>query len=158
MRRRDREVTDQNRIKEILDTARILHLGLLDGAYPYIVPMHYGYSFEAGLPVFFVHCAKEGHKLDLIHQNPNAFVELECDISLISGEDNPCSYGSAYASIMARAAVTEVTDPNEKSRGLNLLMQHQTNRTFAFTPQMMKAVTVLKIQTTELSAKERQTK
>lgn len=41
MRRRDREVTDINEIKHILDTGMTLHLGLVDAGKPYIVPNGY---------------------------------------------------------------------------------------------------------------------
>ena len=44
MRRKDREVTDIQEILHIVDEAKILHLGLMDEGYPYIVPMHYGHN------------------------------------------------------------------------------------------------------------------
>ena len=41
-----------------------MHLGLFDEGYPYVVPLHYGYIFDGGKLVFYVHCANEGHKLE----------------------------------------------------------------------------------------------
>ena len=46
MRRRDREVTEHSEIMHILDSGKVLHLGLVDQGRPYIVPMNYGYVFE----------------------------------------------------------------------------------------------------------------
>ena len=46
MRRKDREITDIQKIKEILSKARYLHLGLFEGVYPYVVPIHYVYCIE----------------------------------------------------------------------------------------------------------------
>ena len=46
MRRKDREVTDTGEILKTVDKAKILHLGLFDGAYPYVVPLHYGYEWK----------------------------------------------------------------------------------------------------------------
>ena len=46
MRRRDREVTELNEIIHILDSGKVLHLGLVDQGKPYIVPMNYGYVME----------------------------------------------------------------------------------------------------------------
>ena len=43
MRRKDREVTNISDILKIVDTAKVLRLGLFDGDYPYIVPLHCGY-------------------------------------------------------------------------------------------------------------------
>ena len=42
MRRRDREVTEHSEIMHILDSGKVLHLGLVDQGRPYIVPMNYG--------------------------------------------------------------------------------------------------------------------
>ena len=155
MRRKDREITNPEQIRRILDTAKILHLALFDGDSPYIVPLHYGYAVENGLPVFYMHGAKEGRKLDLLRANPHVCVELECDIQLIEAGDNPCGYGSAYASVIGRGLAEIVEDPAEKREGLRLLMLHQTGRDFAITDSMASAVAVLRVRVQELSAKSR---
>ena len=54
MRRRDREVTDIDEILRIVDKAKILHLGLFDTDYPYIVPLHYGYEYRDGNLIFYM--------------------------------------------------------------------------------------------------------
>lgn len=46
MRRRDREVTEHSEIMHILDSGKVLHLGLVDQGKPYIVPMNYGYVLK----------------------------------------------------------------------------------------------------------------
>ena len=63
MRRKDREITDIDKIETIIASARYMHLGMFDGEFPYIVPLHYGYQMEKGKLTFYVHCAKKGHKL-----------------------------------------------------------------------------------------------
>ena len=45
MRRKDREIVDITEILEIIGKADVLHLGLFDGEYPYVVPLHYGYEY-----------------------------------------------------------------------------------------------------------------
>ena len=57
MRRRDREVTEHSEIMHILDSGKVLHLGLVDQGKPYIVPMNYGYVFEGEKLVFYLHGA-----------------------------------------------------------------------------------------------------
>ena len=44
MTRRELEITDIEEIRGILDRAQVLHLGLVDDGFPYIVPMNYGYE------------------------------------------------------------------------------------------------------------------
>ena len=56
MRRQDRKVTDIHEIKGILNSTRIIHLGLMDGDYPYVVPLHFGYDEKShGLQVLMKH-------------------------------------------------------------------------------------------------------
>ena len=51
--RREREVTDMNEILGILDRARIVHVGMIDGDLPYVVPMNYGYTMhDSGLTLY----------------------------------------------------------------------------------------------------------
>ena len=155
MRRKDREITNPGEIKKIIEETRILHLALFDGEYPYIVPLHYGAAEQNGLPVFYMHGALEGHKLDLIRANPHVCVELECRIQLIPAGDNPCGYGSAYASVIGRGIAEIVEDPAEKCEGLRLLMLHQTGRDFPISEAMASSVSVLRVRIRELSAKSR---
>ncbi len=42
MTRRELKVTDAEKIIEILDKCRVLHLALTDGDEPYVVAMNYG--------------------------------------------------------------------------------------------------------------------
>lgn len=44
MRRKDREVTELAQIEEILEKGKVVHLGMIDGDFPYIVPLNYGYQ------------------------------------------------------------------------------------------------------------------
>lgn len=69
MTRREREVTDINEILKIMDACKIVHIGLVDGDQPYVLPMNYGYTYEAGKMVIYLHGAKKGYKYDLIEKN-----------------------------------------------------------------------------------------
>ena len=54
---------------------------------------------------------------------PDVALEMDCGHELITG-DYTCSYSYAYRSLMGTGTICEVTDPEEKVHGLNLLMQH----------------------------------
>ncbi len=155
MRRKDREITDINEILGIIDRADILRLGLFDGEYPYVVPLHYGYEFADGTLTFYMHGAREGHKLDLIKANGKACVELDCDAELISGGDVACAYGSSFASVIGRGTASIVTDEAEKIKGLKLLMKNQTGRSFEIDGRMAAAVAVIKVELDSFTAKAR---
>ncbi len=155
MRRSDREITAPEQIREILERARILRLGLFDEGYPYVVPLHYGYVYENGRLTFYLHSAQEGHKLDLLARNPHVCVELDCDVELVSGGDNACRYGSRFASIIGQGTAALVTDASEKRRGLSLLMEAQTGRQFSFTDEQCAHVAVIRVMLDTFSAKAR---
>lgn len=157
MRRKDREITDQQQILSLLDKTRFLHLGLFDGDYPYIVPLHYGYTWDEAdrQLTFYMHCAKEGHKLELIAANPHAFVELENDVELVSGGDVACRYGSYYTSLMARGMAHILPPGKEKEQALEILMKHQTGRDFVITSAMAESVAVIKFTAQDFTAKAR---
>ena len=155
MRRKDREITRIEDILSIVDRAKVLRLGLFDDNFPYIVPLHFGYEYAEGKLIFYMHSAKEGHKLDLIRRNQNVCIELDCDTELISGGDIPCSYSSSFASLIGRGLAEIVDDEQEKVRGLYLLMKNQTGRDFEITTQMASAVAVIKVVVCDFSAKSK---
>ena len=155
MRRKDREVTEIQEILHIVDEAKILHLGLMDEGYPYIVPMHYGYEFEDGTFVFYLHSAKEGHKLDLIQKDAHVCVELETNVELVSGGEVPCMYGAAFASVIGKGTAGLVEEESEKIKALELLMKNQTGRAFEITGKMAESVEVIRVMVKEFTAKRR---
>ena len=155
MRRRDREITDPHRIEEIIATAKVLHLGLVDEGRPYVVPLHYGHETEGDAHIFWCHGARQGRKIDVMRANPAAFVELECDVEDVSGGDVACDYGSLYASVMGEGTARVVEDPAEKLHGLKVLMRTQTGRDFEIPEARLKAVAVIRIDVPTVTAKAR---
>ena len=46
MTRRERQIFDIDKILEILDKSKVVHIGMVDNDEPYVVPMNYGYTYE----------------------------------------------------------------------------------------------------------------
>ena len=155
MRRIDRVVTDDLQIRDIIERAKIVHVGMIDDERPYVVPMQYGATFAGGQLTLYLHCAQEGRKVDILKKNPRVFIELETDIALISGGEVPCKYGSAYASVMGDGTAVFVEDIKEKIFGLRMLMKTQTGRDFEITAQQAAGVAVFRFDAESYSVKER---
>lgn len=155
MRRKDREITEIEAVLRIIKEAKVLHLGLYDGEYPYIIPLNYGFEYTDNRLVFYVHSAKEGHKIDLIKKKPEVCIELECDVEPVSGGETACKYSSAYSSVIARGKAELVSGPAEKIKGLKLLMSIQTGREFEINEQMAASVEVIRIMVESFTAKAR---
>jgi len=154
MTKRERQITDPERIREILDRSKILHLGLAVDNEPYVVPMNYGYTMEDGKPVLYLHSALRGKKLDMLRANPNVFFEMECDLTPFESKV-PCQYGLAYSSLMGRGRASIVEDVEEKKRAMTLLMKTQTGKDFTFQDRLVSIVAVIRIDVSEYTAKHR---
>ena len=154
MTKRERQIFDPEQIKTILDTAKVLHLGLAVDNEPYVVPMNYGYLMEDGKLTLYLHSAVLGKKLDMIRANPRVFIEMDCDRIPFEGE-KPCQYGLAYASIMGRGTAAIVEDVEEKKMAMSVLMKTQTGKDFAFEDRLVSMVAVIRIDVSEYTAKKR---
>ena len=154
MTRREREITDIEEIRGILDRAKIVHVGMVDGNRPYVVPMNYGYTLNDGKLTFYLHGAMRGRKLDVIRANPNVFVELDTDIVPFEGEV-ACKYGLCYSSVMGEGVAEIVEDTELKKEALSIFMKTQTGKDFEFNDKMVSVVSIIKINISEFTAKKR---
>ena len=152
--KREREVTDINEIKEILDKSMIIHVGMVDDGEPYVVPMNYGYTLEDGELCIYLHGATIGRKLDIIRKNPKVFFEMECDVTPFEGKV-ACQYGTTYASVMGRGTAVVLESSDEKIDGLTKFMKTQTGKDFTFDEKMVSIVSVIKIAASDFTAKKR---
>ena len=152
--KRESRVTDPTEIIRILDTAKVLHLGLSVNDEPYVVPMNYGYTMEDGKLTLYLHSAVRGKKLDMIQANSKVFFEIDCDRMPFEGRV-PCQYGMVYSSIMGRATATLVEDPEAKMQAMSILMKTQTGKDFTFNKRLVSIVTVIRIDVQEYTAKHR---
>jgi len=152
--KREIKITEPDEISRILDTAKVLHMGLAVDNEPYVVPMNYGYALEDGRLVLYLHSAVKGKKLDMIRANPNIFFSIDCDRMPFEGRV-PCQYGLVYSSIMGRGKATIVEDVEEKMQAMTLLMKTQTGKDFSFNERLVSIVAVIRIDVEEYTAKHR---
>jgi len=152
--KRENRVTDPTEIIRILDTAKVLHLGLSVNDEPYVVPMNYGYTMEEGRLVLYLHSAVKGKKLDMMQANPKVFFSIDCDRMPFEGRV-PCQYGLVYSSIMGRGTATIVEDVEEKKQAMTVLMKTQTGKDFTFEDRLVSIVAVIRIDVEEYTAKHR---
>ena len=152
MRRKDREVTEINELLDIIQECHICHLGMQDDKGIYIVPLNYGFEYQDNQLSLYFHSAKVGRKIDALKLNPNVCIEMDCDHRLIEGE-KACDYSFGFKSIIGNGQVSFVEEYNEKLKGLQLLMRHETMKEFEFDAKMVNMVTVMKVVVQEFSGK-----
>ena len=154
MTRREFEITDMEQILKILDTAKVLHLGLSDDGQPYVVPMNYGYTYENDKLTIYLHGATEGYKYEVLAKNPKISFSVETDVIPFAG-DVACQYGTSYSCVMGKGTAVVVEYVEEKKKGMSILMQTQTGKEFSFNDRLVSAVHVIRMDITEFSAKHR---
>lgn len=155
MRRKDREITDFNTVKEIIEKCKIVHLGFSKDNTPYVVPLNFGFDPQNNLVYF--HCASKGMKLDFLNSNPTVCLQFCTGYSLTVPEnpDKGCGYGFNYESVTAWGNGSVVYDTAEKIRALKLIMIQQTGKDFEFTDIEAQTVTIVRIEIESFFGKKR---
>lgn len=154
MRRNDREVTDPARIADIIDRCACCRIGFCDDGEVYIVPLSFGYEAKDGAYVFYFHGAREGRKMDLIRKNPRVGFEMDTNYALHEA-DLACGYSARFQSVIGSGVMSMVPEPEEKKRGLSLLMEHLAGkREWEFDGNKLDSVSVFKLEVTKMSCKE----
>lgn len=159
MRRKEREIIEKERLKTIIETAHILHLGLFDEDFPYVIPVNYGYEWtEQDQLVLYIHGAKQGKKISLIKNNPHVCIQLDINHALITADNIAEKYSFAYQSIIGYGKAIIVHTPEEKLHALECLMLHETQKDLThFNPlseNVIERTGIIKIVIDSLTGKE----
>ena len=156
MTKREREITDPNKVDQILNNCLYLHLGLVDDGKPYVVPMNYGVTRDKtdGHYILYLHSGHTGRKLDIMRKNPECCFTMEAYTEPFEGR-MACQYGVAYECIMGTGKIHIVDDVEEKKHALSVLMYTQTGEEFTFDDRMTTIVTVMRIDVDEITGKRR---
>ena len=153
MRRKDREITDQDKINDIMRRCTCCRVGFQDEGEVYIVPLNFG--FEAGEAyTFYFHGAKEGRKIDLIQSSNQVGFEMDTNY-LLHEADIACGYSARFQSVIGNGVVSMIDALEEKRHALSVIMEHHTGKKdWTFEDKMLEAVAVFKLEVTKLSCKE----
>lgn len=139
MRRYEKAIFDHELLSAIFDMISIVHVGVFDHEYPYVVPMNFGYKIEKEFLKIYVHCAKEGHKVDLWNKNPN----VSATFSTFSNypDKHYMHTNHDFRSIMARGKIRLIDkkqDPKLFGEGFQLILKHNHRQPNDFSvPHMM---------------------
>lgn len=156
MRRKDREVTDIIRVREILDICKVCRLGFVDEDGVYVVPLNFGYCFENDRLILYFHGAKEGRKIELAKEKPTVGIEMDYEYGLEEGK-TPCQYSYRFASIIGNGRAELVEESEEKIKALEIIMKHQTGKDFKDfeeNPKFAEMVGILKVTVNNYSCKQ----
>jgi nitroimidazol reductase NimA-like FMN-containing flavoprotein (pyridoxamine 5'-phosphate oxidase superfamily) len=148
MRHPKREISDPAELEDVLQSARYLILGINDDPAPYLVPLFYGY--EKG--TLYIHCARQGLKLDLIRRNPRVGFALAVEPRIKAGE-TACAFSAESRSIVGRGVAREARDDAERARGLGSLMRHYGWENREYRPDSLARTCILAVDIQEMKGK-----
>jgi hypothetical protein len=149
MRRKDREIQDSGEIEALIERAAVCRLGLCYENVPYVVPLSFGYR-EGCL---YFHSAKEGRKIDMIRRNRRVCFEIDTGVEVIPSE-KPCDWGMEYASVIGFGEASLLEDPEEKTKGLDVILGHYSSRpSHEYPASVLEHTAVIKVQVQEMTGK-----
>lgn len=150
MRRQDKEITDPNELHRILDEARVVHLGMVDGGRPYVVPLNFAREGDE----LWLHCAAEGRKLRCLRADPSVCVEVERLIEVTSGPTACGAWTSHYESVIGFGSAEIVVDEDSRVAGLQAIMGRYSGRhDWQFASETLAKTVIIRVRLDSLTGK-----
>lgn len=154
MRRSNREVKDEAELIEIINGCKVCRVGMVDGDKPYVIPMNFGYQLTNSIITIFLHCAKEGRKIELLKMNNQVCIELDQMKEMITGEKG-CDYSCYFESFVGSGRAVFLEDTESKINALNIIMKHQTGRdNFSYDQRVVDQTTLMAVELNSYSGKK----
>ena len=124
------------------------------GGTPYVVPLSFGVVRQGERLTLYMHCAPEGEKLERLAADPRvAFAAYRS--GPLTEAPVACGYSTDYESVCGSGVLRRVLG-DERRTGLEAIMAHYApGRRFAFAPDALDGVTVLRLDVTALTGKRR---
>ena len=149
VRRKDREI-DSADAQDLLKTCEYGIISTADGvSQPYGIPLNYVFQNEA----IYFHCAKSGHKLDNIKENPKVSFCVVGKTKVLSSE-----FATEYESAVAFGIASEVQGSERTDALIAILEKYSPefiNEGKRYLEQKDKATTVVKIDINHITGKAR---
>ena len=149
MRRTDKEITSRSEIDEIIRDSDVCRLAFAVSDEPYLVPVSFGFD---GKNLYF-HTAKTGHKIDCIAANNRVCFEFERNVGLVRHTHKSCKWSFSFESVIGFGVVHELRSPEQKTKGLNHIMKHYSDREWEYTEAEVRSTRVWKIMISSVSGK-----
>ncbi len=153
IRRQDREITDQQTLRNILKSTKYVTIALCNNNEPYLVSLSHGYDEQHNCLYF--HCAKEGKKIEYIKANDKVWGQAINNYE-VKGE---CEY--TYTCVHFSGRITLLEDATEKFEALKcIIRQLSTNpeeKIAKVRPEKLQKTGIGKITIAYMSGKKTQT-
>ena len=148
MRRKDKAILDPATIEEIIGKSLVCRLAMAEDNQPYVVPLSFGFKDNT----LYFHSSPEGKKIDMLKKNSMVCFEFDLDHEVFADEE-ACQWGMKYRSVIGFGKALLVEDLEEKRKGLDVIMQHYSGRSFQYPEFAVENVVVIKIEIESMTGK-----
>ena len=145
-----KDIVDIKKLEDIISRCKICHIGMVDVDRPYVLAFNFGYEDQT----VWIHCAKEGKKIDILRHNNHVCVEFDTDLNLFARHDHvACSWRMAYRSVMINGQAMFVEDYDEKIKGLKIMMKNYADKDFEFSKPSVDNIQIIKIPVASITGR-----
>lgn len=149
MRRKDKEITDQQELDEIIQKARVCRLGVSYESMAYIIPMNFGYANRT----LYFHSAQEGLKLLILRENPKACFEMDLDTQVVPSEQS-CNWTMRYQSVIGFGEVEFIEELEAKREAMQIILQQYGDDLKMVEDAKLSRVTIFKLVVSTMTGKK----
>lgn len=146
-----KDITNKNELLEVIGKCKVCHIGFVDNETPYVLAFNFGYKDN----VIYIHCAKEGHKIEVLKKNNRVCVEFDTDQEVFARhEEVACSWRMRYRSVIAWGKAEIINDYDQKVEGLKVFMRNYSERDFNFSAPSVNNVNVICIKIEKITGRK----
>lgn len=137
-----KDIKELHKLEEIISKCKICRVGMVDGDVPYVLAMNFGYKDQT----VWLHCAKEGKKIDILKRNNKVCLEFDTDHKLFARHEHvACSWRFAYRSVLVHGNAILIDNYDDKIKALNVFMKNYSDREFEYSKPAVDNILIIKI-------------
>ena len=146
-------VTGHDDIEAILKGCTTCRISMISDGRPYILPMVFGYDYEGDELTLYFHSGLRGKKNDALRANPQICFEMDIEGELIGKGDYGNFYSRAFSCLIGEGRVEYAQTMEERRRGIDRIMLHQTGRSgFDYQPAYLAVAEVFRVHADSFTA------
>lgn len=149
MRRKEREITDRAEIDAILQSSKVMYLGLADQEIPFVVPVFFAYD---GTSIYF-HSAGAGTKIEILKRNPKVCFVVSVDQGFIES-DKACDFEAKHRTVIGFGNANFIENDAEKILVLDRIVELFSDKHFEYPKSNLHHTTVIRIDIHSLKGKK----
>ena len=146
------DITDIEEIEEIIKKGLACRFGFIDGDEPYIAPTPFGYERNA----LYFHADVNDRRAQLIQRNNKVCFEITTDLEIVRLEGlEVCDWMTEFQRVIGKGRAVILEDDEEKSHGLNLIVNHYAKGDFVFPEEKLDITLVVKVEISSITGIKR---